>query len=253
MFRRRNRYWLALLITVSGHLPTWAATHWHTLAAGLEYTSLRLGDASQTGALHAFRVDPAKYTFDLALARDYGLKTATVRELGERRKAVLAINGGFFSPDAEPLGLRLSRGVIQHPLKAVSWWSVFSIDKNRPAIVSPSQFQRTATMSFAVQSGPRLLVNGAIPSLKEGDADRSVLCITDTQRVIVAVTETAPIATENLALALRTPESAGGLGCVYAQNLDGGHSSQLYARLGKFQLHVPNLSPVTDAIVVVPR
>jgi exopolysaccharide biosynthesis protein len=45
----------------------------------------------------------------------------------------------------------------------------------------------------------------------------------------------------------------GGLGCINALNLDGGSSTQLYAKYGNFNLKVAGYSAVTDAILVLPR
>lgn len=246
----RVRHFLALALAA---LPGAAATTWQTLSPGIEYTRIHIDSALDSSAVHAFRVDPQRYTFDIALAKDFGQSTTSVRELAERRGAVLAINGGFFDHTGAPLGLRVSRGVVKHPVKAVSWWSVFAVDHGKPLMSTAAQFTPTATTQMAVQSGPRLVVNGAIPPLKDGDAARSALCITAAQQVIVVGTENLEMSTEGFAALLRKSERLNGLGCVHAQNLDGGRSTQLFARLGKFQLHVPNLSTVSDAVVVVPK
>lgn len=225
-------------------------TAWRTLAPGLEYTALQLGTADAPRLVHAFRVDPNAYRFDLALAKDYGLPAASVRELGERSKAMIAINGGFFSPENMPLGLRIQNGRVRSALKGTSWWGVFALSANRARIVAQRDYQPTHTHTMAVQAGPRLVVGGTIPSLKGGLAERSGLGITRTGRVVIAATEYAAMTTNEFAELFRTPEAAGGLGCPNALNLDGGRSTQLYARLGQFRLHIPNLSLVTDAVVV---
>jgi exopolysaccharide biosynthesis protein len=49
------------------------------------------------------------------------------------------------------------------------------------------------------------------------------------------------------------PPIEGGLGCMNALNLDGGSSTQLYAKTQDFSLSIPSFSAVTDAVVVVPK
>lgn len=223
-----------------------APTRWQTLSPGLEYASL----SHSTGRIHAFRIDLRRYHLDVALAKDYQLPNASVRDLAARAEAVVAINGGFFSPAFEPLGLRIQRGTVRSPLKATSWWGVFHVSQRRAQIVPPQGFTAGRHTTMAVQSGPRLVVKGAIPTLKGGEAERSALGITTQGQVVIAITDHAPLSTSVLAEILRRSAASGGLGCRDALNLDGGRSAQLYARIGRFQLHVPNLSVVTDAVIV---
>lgn len=223
-----------------------APTRWQTLSPGLEYTTRSYG----TGHIHAFRLDLRRYQLDVALAKDYRVANASVRDLATRADALIAINGGFFSPEFEPLGLRIQRGTVRSPLKATSWWGIFRVAQARAQIVPPQGFTAGRHTTMAVQSGPRLVVQGAIPILKGGEAERSALGITTQGQVVIAITDHAPLSTSALAEILRRSAARGGLGCRDALNLDGGRSAQLYARIGRFQLHVPNLSVVTDAVIV---
>lgn len=93
---------------------------------------------------------------------------------------------------------------------------------------------------------PRLLIRGNIPSLKAGVADRTALGITDEGKVIILVTTNAAMSTRQLAQIMRAPP----LSCSDAINLDGGSSSQLYAKIDSFQLNVHGFSNVSDAIIV---
>ncbi|MBI4238993.1 MAG: phosphodiester glycosidase family protein [Deltaproteobacteria bacterium] len=230
-----------------------APTTWMTLAPGFEYAKLAAAGPNTESYVHAFRIDPAKYRFSVALAKDFSQKSTSVRELAERSKALLAINGGFFSPELEPLGLRIQGGKIRSPLKNTSWWGVFAIHGHQPRIVAQRDFRPDTNPTMAVQAGPRLLVDGALPPLRPGTDDRSALGITPQGKVVVAITEHAPMETATLADLFRRTEKQGGLGCRSALNLDGGRSAQLFTRLGRFQLHIPNLSAITDAVVVLPK
>ena len=92
-------------------------------------------------------------------------------------------------------------------------------------------------------------MNGQVPTLRPGLANRSALGIDKHGKVIVVVTENLPISTSDLAHILAAPP----LNCVDALNLDGGSSSQLYAKIDRFKLDVPGFSQVSDAIVVKRR
>lgn len=230
-----------------------AETVWTTLSPGLEYSRTQRGGRQTGSFIHAFRISPKKYRFDLALAKDYGEKTMSVRSLAQRSGATLAINGGFFSPDEEILGLRAHKGQQRSRLKGTSWWGVFEIHGQKAQIYPQNKYQFKKGTEMAIQVGPRLLVDGIIPKLKEGTAARTALGITRAGDIVIVVTENSPLSTTALAEFMRKGEQHGGLGCVDALNLDGGRSSQLFAKLGRFQLYVPNLSQVTDAVLVHPR
>lgn len=169
-------------------------------------------------------------------------------------QAVLGVNGGFFDPKNQPLGLRILNGKMLNPAKNISWWGTFFISNNRPQIIaqpqkinliSPSQVQ------FAIQSGPRLIAHGQIVDrLKGGYDERTALGITRDQHIIVVSSENLLITTTQLAQVMVASEAQGGLGCIDAINLDGGSSSQLYAKVGNFSLNVPGFATVADAVVV---
>lgn len=142
--------------------------------------------------------------------------------------------------------MRINNYRQENPLKRISWWGVFYVKNNKAYISSLNRFRQDDEISFAMQSGPRLLIKGKIPSLKPGEADRSALGITAKGKVIILVSTNATMSTNKLAHLLKAPP----LSCVDAINLDGGSSSQLYAHIGSFQLNVHSFSNVSDAIIV---
>jgi uncharacterized protein YigE (DUF2233 family) len=82
---------------------------------------------------------------------------------------------------------------------------------------------------MAIQAGPRLVVNGKVPKLKSEISQKTAIGINRKGEVIL-LTTLYPFSVNELAKLMAKPESKGGLGCRYALNLDGGSSSQLYAR-----------------------
>ena len=71
--------------------------------------------------------------------------------------------------------------------------------------------------------------------------------------IIIVVSEGAQLTTVQLAEILRRSEKHGGLGCLFALNLDGGSSSQVYAEVGDFVLDAPSFRAVADGLAVYPR
>lgn len=227
-----------------------AATEWQTLEPGLEYSKISPGGMNPWGRVHAFRIDPNRYRLSLSLAKDHNLQAASVKQLARLDKALIAINGGFFSPELKPLGLRVKNGVVRQRLKPISWWGVLYGHYGRFQIASQRSFRLQKSVEFALQSGPRLIINGAIPRLKGGMAERTAVGITRNQQVIIVVTDEAQMTTTSLAELMLKPEEVNGLACFNALNLDGGHSSQIYAKVKGFTLDVSGFSNVTDALII---
>lgn len=225
---------------------------WQTLAPGLEYTDASVLSGFAGKGVHVFRLDLQKYRLQLALTH-LDDSVSNIANLVELNNAVIGINGGFFSPDMQPLGLRIDAGKIKNPLKGTSWWGVFYTQNSQPFITSPKSFRNNKNINFAIQSGPRLIVDGKITSLKPGVANRTALGITADGKVILLATSHLPLALDELAQIMASPTDKGGLNCVDALNLDGGSSTQLYAKVNNFKLNVPSLALVSDAVLVVPK
>ncbi len=224
-----------------------AANHWRVLQEGLAYKDYGPSILSPWSHIHVFKIDLRYYQLDLVTAQDLSKALASVNELADANHALLAINGGFFDENSQPLGLRIGHHQLRHPLKTISWWGIFYIKQHTAHITNYQQFSQHANISFAVQSGPRLLINGRIPRLKDGIAERSALGISDDGTIIILVTQNSPLTTTAVAHLLKTR-----LHCRSALNLDGGGSSQLYANIANFKINAYGFSHVSDAILVKP-
>lgn len=250
----KNFYGYLLLISCFTMLSQASAqTQWQTLNPGLDYTTIPIKNHYVHSQIHAFKIDLANYKLDLAFAGDQKKPATTVKQLALTNNAILAINGGFFTPEHTVIGLRIKQGKIRSPLQNTSWWGVFYIAGERAEIIAQSQYQYRENISTAVQAGPRLVINGTIPSLKPGIAQRSAVCLNKANQLILLVTEQAALSTTALAEKIRHSEDQDGLGCYNALNLDGGHSAQLYANIGDFKLSITGYASITDAILVIPE
>lgn len=255
---KRSHYWACLFsifICTTYYQAANAATHWLTVGPRLEYTQLNANPLFPWSHIHVFRFSLNDY--QLALQPAEGMdnaRAAHVSLLTQQAKALIGVNGGFFSPDFQPLGLRIQNGKIKSPLKTISWWGVFYTQNKHPSVVSAQKFAHSNNINFAVQGGPRLIIDGNIPKkLKAGFAERTALGIDKQNRILVLSTEKSPMSTEELAQLMRAPETQNGIGCLNALNLDGGSSSQLFAKLKNFSLDIQGLAAVADAVVVIPN
>lgn len=239
----------ALLLLLLFSAPAAKASDWKEVAPGMEYVDLGANLLTPWSHVHAFRIDLNQNQLHLVMAKALSQQHASIEEFAHHSKALLAINGGFFDRNYHSLGLRISNQQQYSPLKRISWWGIFYTKNHKPYLSSLRKYNGDQQVDFAVQSGPRLLVHGRIPSLKIGHAERSALGLAPDGRVIILVTENTPMTTTALAQLMQSPP----LNCTDALNLDGGNSSQLIAQTDSFKINVHGFSNVSDAIVVKPR
>lgn len=230
-------------------IPALATNGWQSIAPGVEYQDLPGKYLAPWSHIHVFRISLKKNTFSSLSASTFSRKLATAEVFAQKSGAILAINGGFFDSKAKPLGLRLSDFQQQNPLKPISWWGVFYIQNKKPFIQSYKNYSRNNSMEFAIQSGPRLLVDNQIMPLKPGIAERTALGITQNRQVIILVTENAAMSTSELAKLLQSEP----LSCVDALNLDGGGSTQMYLTVQNMVKKVTGYTGVSDAVIIKPR
>lgn len=228
--------------------------NWLPLAPGLDYAYINTLSAFYGSGVYAFRFNLQNFQMKMAFTQnDSTSSSLAIPDLMARHNAIIGVNGGFFSPDLKPLGLRINEGKVKNPLKQTTWWGVFYTRNGAAHIVSQKEFRSDKSIDFAVQSGPRLVINGSIPSLKQSISYRTALGITPKGDVILVVTKTLPMSIQELAETMQKPTEEGGLDCINAINLDGGSSTQLYVRIKDFILNLPGFNSVTDAVLVVPR
>ncbi len=120
------------------------------------------------------------------------------------RKLLFAMNGGMYGPDHSPKGLFIENGLVRSPLDTSSGNGNFYIKPNgvfyitnsaAPAICDTKNFQNNDQVKYATQSGPMLLIDGAIPAtFKPGSTNlniRNGVGILPDNRVVFAISKTA--------------------------------------------------------------
>ena len=218
-------------------------TGWERAGLGLEYrVSEVAGGLAQVVALQA---DPALLSVQVWDARQDGLPGERAREFAKRHGAVAVINGGFFDEDREPLGLLIHRGERRSKLRKVDW-GIFLVAGGKARIVHTREGVPAGTRE-ALQCGPRLVIAGRVPRFRPGESQRSGVGVTAEGRVVLAAISRGELSLADFARVLKA------WGCRDALNLDGGPSSQLYAKWGVLTLDLPGLYGVPNAIALVER
>lgn len=222
---------------------------WKKINPGVKYQDMAPHYLSDWSHIHLFEVDIRQNQFKLVNHQQLGMRFPSIEQYAGYQHAPLAFNGGFFDMHHRPLGLRISESKQSNAFKNISWWGVFRIQNQKPSIESAKNFKLHPTPEFAIQSGPRLIINKHIPSLRPGYAERTALCVLSTEKVAVIITQNFPMTLRQLAITLQGPP----LYCENAINLDGGSSTQFFAKYPHLFLHMPGLVSVSDAILVSPR
>ena len=215
------------------------AQAWDTIQTGLSHQAITY----QSGTIHLYRIDLQKFNLELLDARQYGSSALSIRDFAKKSKALLLINGGFFQEKYSPLGLMVQKGQQLNPLRRVEW-GVFYIENNIAKIKHTRKFELNSQITTALQSGPRLVIGGTIPSLLPGEKNRrSAIGINSNGKVIIAITQNAFLNMNEWAQLMKRH-------CSYALNLDGGGSSQLYFKSSNQKLYIPGGTPVPNALAI---
>lgn len=228
---------------------------WRTLDSGLSYAKIfhnaGTDDAPRLTTIHAFSIDPKKYRIDVITAKEDKKYGEPISDMTRNSHALIGINGGFFTPEHQSIGLLIKSGKKINAMHYTSWWSVFGVRGNAPIILPQWQMKSTDGFKMALQAGPRLVVNGRIAKLKSSKRTaRSAIGITQGGHVIMVATEGAGISMYDLAQIMSKSRLINGLDCPNAMALDGGRSSQLYANIGNFSISVDGFSRVPNGIGV---
>lgn len=238
---------LVALFFVLLSFPTWAAD-WQNLQEGLFYKMLTIGTGETAIDLHVLKVNPRYF-----LLKPVALTgRRSVRVMAEASGAVAVINANFFDKEGKTLGAVVIDGHEKKSKRPISWWGVFCVNKKQKAEILASADYYSGLCEEAVQAGPRLVIKGKVPKLKDEVSRKSAIGINAKGQVLLVASSQA-ISIKMLAGVFLKAENAGGLDCREALNLDGGSSSQFFVKSGAFTLAVPAFSLVPVGLGVFKR
>lgn len=237
---------VALFLTL---LPTSIrALEYQSVSEGLDY-AVSKNPGGTLPKIHLLRVDLHHYQIKVLDAREMKSQALSVKEMALRGKALAAINANFFDPDRKPLGLVVEGGKMKNAPKPVSWYAAFLVKNDSAKVAKIYDAKLAQSFDEAVQAGPRLVVAGKSPKLKSETSPKSAVGIDAQGRVVLIATEGSAEINE-LARWLALSEKKGGAGLSNALNLDGGSSTQFFAKAGSLDLWIPGYSHVPIALGV---
>jgi hypothetical protein len=247
----KNRIWYLVsvvwsLLWIFNPSPLDALSY-QTLQPGLEYAVVQ-PFAQDPAKLHLLKVDLKKFKIHPIQAPDLKAPLLSVKTMVQKSGALAAINANFFDTRNQPLGLVLEDGKLQNPPHDVSWYAAFLVKGDR-AQIAKIRNKTVEGYEQGVQAGPRLVVSGSPPKLKVESSPKSAVGIDSKGHVVFVVSE-GSVEINRLAKFLAQSAKTGGAGLFQALNLDGGSSTQFFAKIGDFELNIPGLNQVPVALGV---
>lgn len=186
-----------------------------------ESTSV-LGDDSFKVLVFTVPLDRGRLAL-VGLPKDKPAGLAAVRE---ETRASFVINAGFFDTKGAPEGLGVSRGVELRAGSRSLGGGVLAVAEGRGALFPAEGFAPRAGLDFAIQSKPRLVVDGA-SNIERDDgksAERTALCLRNEGRTLEVVVARGEQPGKGPTLSLLA-DMLVSRGCDGALNLDGGPST----------------------------
>ncbi len=222
--------------TASAQARATKAFHWSPVEEGFEIARYELGQGFMVikSEVLLLKFSPQHFDFHVARAEDIKQEQSDVRSLTKRLGGIAGINAHFFDPSGHALGLLIQKGnEIQGMHKGGRLLTgVFFLKNNKAQIVHRDSFD-ASKVDLAIQSGPRLLVDGRVKKISTSDVSsrRSGIAVTkDGEIILFATMLRFPGASfQQLQEMLSDPT----LGIEQALNLDGGGSSQLFVEKNK--------------------
>lgn len=244
-----------LISLVTAQLYGQGSPPWSALEEGLSYREVEVitERARPQGTLRVFRVNLTTHRLVPIDVRQRGLKRAKVGQMAQGSGARIVVNGTYFDERHRPLGLLMGQGQTLNVLRRADW-GVFYVKERRARLVHTQEWRAKPVRDpeFAIQVGPRCVVDSKPLKLKAQVARRAALGIHPDGSVLVVISS-GELLSADLAKTMATPESQGGLGCTDAVMLDGGGSAQLWASVGDQRWYIAGAWPVPNAVAVKRR
>lgn len=216
---------------------------WSPMAPGAARATVTSDSAV---AVQLFRFDLQRFSAEVVVGDGVPPRRQTASDLVQQRRAVAAVNGGFFDEHLAPLGLRIVAMKTRVPLRPKADWGVLVLSASQAHIVHTREFQPRPDITGAIQVGPRIVVDGAPLKLRPQSARRTVVALDRDGRMLTLVLVAEAIEANELGALLA------GLGFDAAMMLDGGPSTQFAVDLNTTRVDIPGGYPVPDLLIIVP-
>lgn len=225
------------------------------LIGGAQHFRQSVVVAGESVRLDIIRFDSRNYRLRVIDQPDPNAGGRAIAALMRSQGAAAGINGGFFTPTFQPMGLVIAHGRRTGSLTRTSLISGAILQTaSRPRLIWNSEFQGTQGVTDLLQAGPRLVhdqrpISGLDASKKR---PRSFIATDGGTGWAIGTTDSCSLAT--LATLLATPGSLPGLTIHRALNLDGGRSTALWFRTADGrESSSPSWSTVRNYLAIVPN
>lgn len=175
---------------------------------------------------------------------------SSLADVMQQENCIAGVNGGYFDPQDQPVGLLISDGRIIAPLQKAKLLSgVVSVSDGRLQIQRSGEFSPKSKPTAARQCGPFLVERGKpVSGLNNTRSARRTLVASETNdRALIGYCSHVTLA--ELAAVLAIPE----LKVQRALNLDGGSSSAFWFRSADGITSIREQKTVRDYLGVVAR
>jgi uncharacterized protein YigE (DUF2233 family) len=226
-------------------------TGWQSIAPGVEYRELKVDQEGRSDRLRIARIDPAQTRLRVLYDPD---RPRRVSEWLSESNALVAVNGNFFDPQNQALGLVIQDGQRRGGVVYEGFGGMFAVDGDEVRVRWNVDDPYTGEpLTHALQNFPMLVLPGGSPNPDIDDNGRRSLRTAVGQdrsgRIVFIVSPGATFTLTEFGQWL----AASDLDLNAALNLDGGTSSGLVLRSGQRNLGVDSWVPVPNVIVVEQR
>ena len=211
---------------------------------------VKVTDGSSTANLILIVFHPS--AFGLRVVNNDGWRYPSVADAAASTDAVAGVNGGYFQADGTPVGLLISDGRTVHKLETAKLLSgVFFVRDGKPGLVRSSRFARMKNVTQAIQCGPFLLEDGkAVTGLNNArSAPRTFIFTASNSLWGFGICRSVTLAEMGQIMAV--PDLLGRASVASALNLDGGSSTQFWARSGDDVIRSSTLAVVANYLLLV--
>lgn len=229
--------------------PPTSTSGWEVIAPGLERRTYVV-DSNSPAQILALRIDPAQYRARVHYRPGEPLR---VQEWVESLPGVVAlVNGNFFDPERNVVGLLVSDGVV-YGQSFQGRGGMFAVQNGVPRVRSNSlEPYRGEALEQAVQAFPMLVLDGeqAYHSTAPDRVTRRTAIGQDTQgRIILMTTPLIGMTLIELSAFLPTTD----MQLVNAFNLDGGGSTMMYITTESQPYLLASIDPVPAVLAFYGR
>jgi uncharacterized protein YigE (DUF2233 family) len=224
---------------------------WQSIAPGVEYRELKIDLGDRSDRLRMSRVDPTQTRLRVLYDPD---RPRRVSDWLSASNALVAVNGNYFDPQNQALGLVIQDGQPRGGVVYEGFGGMFAVNGDEVRVRGNVDAPYTGeSLMQALQNFPMLMLPGGTPNPDIDDNGRRSLRTAVGQdrsgRILFIVSPAPTFTLTEFSQWL----AASDLDLNVALNLDGGTSSGLVLRSGNRNLGVDSWIEVPDVIVVESR